>query len=435
MKLFLFICALLSVHLSASRYERKLTVCAVFKDEARFLPEWIEYHRSVGVEQFWLYNNNSKDNYLEVLRPYMKKGVVKLVHWPSPFHFDERWYVSLSIQTSAYNHCLDKVRGKTEWLAMIGVDDYIVPVKYESVVKTLRKKYRRVSGLCINWVLFGTAGIKYLSPDKLLTESMTKRAPFNFGNPHVYRLIVRPTHVRRCISPHICLYKRHHWPVDTKKHEVAAEVTRKFHIDTLKIHHYWSRDERYLRGSKIPRYETWGVDESDVLNAASLLNFQHDMEMLRFTHKIKRKLGISGSEIGPTKIEVMDEETGMGSKEGADQAEDSYCDPCCGDCGCCDECTEEPLHGPEEELHVPVREGKSKDPRQTVPWWLLFFPEWFFTPDPDLEKWDGAVDLSPYQYESSSSVEASPAEDTLDGVDLNDLDVYGDLETYRLEGQ
>lgn len=34
-----------------------LPICAIFKEEAPYLPEWIEFHRLMGVERFFLYDN------------------------------------------------------------------------------------------------------------------------------------------------------------------------------------------------------------------------------------------------------------------------------------------------------------------------------------------------------------------------------------------
>lgn len=31
-----------------------LSICATFKDEAPYIPEWIEFHRRVGVDHFFL---------------------------------------------------------------------------------------------------------------------------------------------------------------------------------------------------------------------------------------------------------------------------------------------------------------------------------------------------------------------------------------------
>ena len=56
------------------RLRYKTAICLIFKDEAPFLQEWIEYHHLIGIEHFYLYNNNSTDNYEEVLKPYIDKG-------------------------------------------------------------------------------------------------------------------------------------------------------------------------------------------------------------------------------------------------------------------------------------------------------------------------------------------------------------------------
>ncbi len=59
-----------------------VSICAIFRDEAPFLEEWIEYHRMIGVEHFYLYNHLSADHYYEVLRPYIQEGIVELKDWP-----------------------------------------------------------------------------------------------------------------------------------------------------------------------------------------------------------------------------------------------------------------------------------------------------------------------------------------------------------------
>src|SRR5262245_21968687 len=45
-----------------------LAVCAIFKDEAKFLDEWIRFHARVGVTRFYLYDNGTRDHEYEVLR-------------------------------------------------------------------------------------------------------------------------------------------------------------------------------------------------------------------------------------------------------------------------------------------------------------------------------------------------------------------------------
>lgn len=39
-----------------------LSICAIMKDEGPYLVEWLEFHKLVGVEKFYLYDNSSNDN-------------------------------------------------------------------------------------------------------------------------------------------------------------------------------------------------------------------------------------------------------------------------------------------------------------------------------------------------------------------------------------
>ncbi len=100
-----------------------ISICAIFNNEARFLKEWIDYHEKIGIEHFWLYNNNSEDDYQSVLQPYIDRDLVELTQWCIPsvdvIQFN-------GIQCGAYNDCLPKARGKTDWLAVIDTDEFIV---------------------------------------------------------------------------------------------------------------------------------------------------------------------------------------------------------------------------------------------------------------------------------------------------------------------
>ena len=79
----------------------KLSFCLIFKNEGPFLKEWLDYHIVVGVDHFYLYNNNSDDNFREVLEPYIKDGIVTLIEWP----YDHS-------QFKAYKHCYDNFRSE-----------------------------------------------------------------------------------------------------------------------------------------------------------------------------------------------------------------------------------------------------------------------------------------------------------------------------------
>ena len=59
-----------------------LSICAIYRNEGEYLREWIEFHRLVGVERCYLYDNLSTDSHREVLAPYVEQGIVAASGWP-----------------------------------------------------------------------------------------------------------------------------------------------------------------------------------------------------------------------------------------------------------------------------------------------------------------------------------------------------------------
>jgi hypothetical protein len=94
-----------------------LSICAIFKDEAPYLPEWIEFHRLVGVERFFLYDNGSGDGGREVVEPWVRAGVVSVFDCSTP--------LAEGGQGRAYADALNRARGRTRWLAFIDLDEFL----------------------------------------------------------------------------------------------------------------------------------------------------------------------------------------------------------------------------------------------------------------------------------------------------------------------
>lgn len=290
MKFIFSLILIVSVHVSGICYEKTLSICAIFKNEARFLSEWIDYHRCVGVEEFWLYNNNSEDEYQVVLSPYISKGIVHVIEWPSVHQENDWFHHSFEVQAGAYTNCLFMVKGRTKWLALIDVDEFIVPVCEESVPLILEKDFSDVSGLGINWILFGTSFVQEVTSQELMVERLILRAPISHPRNLIYKSIVQPDHVERCTHPHFCLYKESHWHVNTNREKIGDCAAHSVCVDKLKIHHYWSKDERFFGEQKIARYRRWGLEEKEILGMIEekdSLNIEKDTEMYRFVERIK----------------------------------------------------------------------------------------------------------------------------------------------------
>ena len=144
-------------HFKNKKYD--VSICAIFKNEGKYLKEWIEYHKIVGVQHFYLYNNFSTDNYKEVLKPYVEEGLVTLTDWSIP-----------QGQMKAYADCVAKYSKDTQWIGFIDLDEFVVPNKTDSIGEFLKKFINRPLVL-IYWKMFGTSGIIHRDEKTLVTDS------------------------------------------------------------------------------------------------------------------------------------------------------------------------------------------------------------------------------------------------------------------------
>lgn len=206
-----------------------LAICAIFQDEARYLGEWIEFHRLQGVEHFFLYDNRSHDDPALVLRPWLDAGVVTLVDWPASF---EEY-----AQIKAYNHCLEHFGARFQWLAMIDIDEFLYNPGGDMLPAVLQA-FSGVPAVVVNWQTYGSSGHRK-SPGGLVTEQFTRRAKQQWVRNRRSKSIVRPQCTEAFRSPHVAVYRDGKLPVN----EIGepCRVIFRNRAQGRSLAHYWQR--------------------------------------------------------------------------------------------------------------------------------------------------------------------------------------------------
>lgn len=207
-----------------------LSVCTVYRDAAADLREWIEFHRLVGVERFFLYDNFSVDNHLEVLAPYLESGIVSVRRWPL---FD-----GLNGQFSANDDCLRWHRYDSRWIAFLDVDEFLFSPTGRSLPEVLAD-YEEWPAVTSAWVMFGFGGHR-TRPAGLVVENYRRR--IDVGDGPNYKSIVDPRRVGRCLSTHHFAYP-HLSAVDEQLRPVDGPIARSPSFDRLRINHYYRKSE------------------------------------------------------------------------------------------------------------------------------------------------------------------------------------------------
>lgn len=276
---------------TAQHRKGKIAICSLFKSEAPFLKEWIEYHRLIGVSHFYLYNNCSTDDYMSVLRPYILEGVVELFNVPFDSSLCKDGAATHNfIQVCCYQHAIDQSKGKSSWLAIIDSDEFVCPVKTKKLTDCL-DTYSYASGMIVYWQIYGTSNVWELGPKELMLEKLVYKAPTNYGENWSFKTIVRPEYAV-CIDPH--------WTNVTAGVFVAPNHSQFSHtppytdipVDNIRINHYAFRTESFYRNVKMKRRMEWGWVPSPEHDQQriDLANSVHDPVMLRLMPALRKKM-------------------------------------------------------------------------------------------------------------------------------------------------
>ena len=138
-----------------------LCLLAIFKNEAHILKEWVEHYIKEGVDHFFLINNNSTDNFYEVLLPYIDKGIVTL-------HNDERYFSQIAIYNDYINVCK-----QYKWLIVCDLDEFIYARnEFKRIKQYLKVLDDSVSQVSIPWKIYGSNGFNTI--DKKQPSSVIK---------------------------------------------------------------------------------------------------------------------------------------------------------------------------------------------------------------------------------------------------------------------
>lgn len=208
-----------------------LTLCLRFRNEARYLAEWLEYHHVAGVEHFFLYNNNSNDNYLEVLTPYIERGWVTLIDWPrSP------------ASPAAEEDCIKRTRGKYAWVGFIDADEFVIIKDFRSIGEFLTD-YPDAAAVVLHWRFFGSSGHDR-RPQTAVIDAY--RECEDKYNGHV-KTILRPERAAQCRNSHSWFYTP--WTLamnEARKRSFGSHLPNPVG-DKIWLNHYYSKSrEDYM---------------------------------------------------------------------------------------------------------------------------------------------------------------------------------------------
>ena len=244
----------------------KTAICLIIKNDQSYLQEWLQHHREIGIDHFYIYDNESDpkyenlgddvtiidwdenmyfQSYEPVINPlYYKENELKHFEllelkykfWPALPHRNLR-------QHKAYQHCLNNYGSENDWIAFIDCDEFITLAEGEDF-KSLMSEFNNFGQLLLCWRTFGTSG--HLTKQPLQKEAYTEWYPDLWS-----KCVVQPSRAYAIDNVHkFIIYPQFLTVYENKQnHKPYME----HYSERIWINHYWSRSMEDFEETKINR--------------------------------------------------------------------------------------------------------------------------------------------------------------------------------------
>lgn len=258
-----------------------LAIASIFKNENPYLLEWIEFHRLVGVDHFFLYDNDGGPETEVLLRSYIEEGIVTRHRWTQydgsrhdrPTGFGRRDKNHLAFGHAARNHAK-----QCDWLMKIDLDEFLLPMAGNHLRPLIARYDRnRVRGLCVPRFNFGDGG-HVKKPAGLVTESYLTREAESSDHKDLAN--------SKFLSHNNFTNSAHSWGYRWFK---RGRLLKESEIEDLRVYHYYTKSLEESRDRQ-NMMRTRPKSEQEFFAQNRMLNAVEDKAMLRFSDELRRRV-------------------------------------------------------------------------------------------------------------------------------------------------
>jgi hypothetical protein len=252
----------------------RVVICCIARTENRYLPEWLDYHLSLGFDHIYLCDNarTGEERINDIIKDNKKyKDRVSI--------FD---YANIDgAQVLAYTECYKSI--DFDWMAFIDVDEFITfaidkntsSPKYRDIHEFVEDKGVGQDEILLNWMCYGDCG-HTVNDGRPVMQRFNKALPYEFTPFRIWGHVPINCHVKQIlrkglpveyVGPHVTL------PVNKEasqknellvinadgKRVLAQPVQPTYTFQTAYVRHYITKTiQEYIAG-KIARGARAGI--------------------------------------------------------------------------------------------------------------------------------------------------------------------------------
>lgn len=143
----------------------KVALCCIGRLENRYVVEFVEYYKNLGVDNIFIYDNNydGEEKFEDVLYKYIKNNFVII----------ENFRNKPNCQTYAYYDCYNKYHKEYDYMIFVDFDEFIYLVKDKNIKEYLSRNINGYNVIQLNWKIYTDNNLIY-DDGKLCLERFIK---------------------------------------------------------------------------------------------------------------------------------------------------------------------------------------------------------------------------------------------------------------------
>ena len=275
----------LSIFLNKNGKLNKICLCAIAKEENKYIREFIDLYKKYDIDKIYLFDNNDKngEKFEDVIDDYIKNGFVELIDYKG----------IKNPQIQSYNDCYNRYNKFYDWLIFFDIDEFIYLKDFTSFKYFLNdKRFDKCNRVQFNWIFFTDNNLLYYE-DKPVRERFTEREPKargkKIGGEQGVKSAIRGNiNNFEITSAHILNRHTRSCNGFGKRKKVKSVITTESDFDFYYIEHYYCKSTEEFINNKLKK--------SDVF-------FKEDVNM------VKIKVYFGYNKITKEKIDLIEKET------------------------------------------------------------------------------------------------------------------------------
>lgn len=276
-----------------SKCKYGISIAAIVKDEADYIEEWIQFHILMGIEHFYIYDNESSDGTTEILKEYEKLGLVTYIFWPGKYQ-----------QIPAYSNAIERFKNDSIYIAFIDVDEFLFSVAGNRIIDEVnqildqyknskRQDEKIAAAIGVNWRVYGTSFYLKKSNDLVIKRFVLRRRAardINIKSIHNPRAVTGMSMHNAKFVPGYCC-------ISENGSEIPGAHFRDGRCQRLRINHYMSKsEEEYIKRKR--KGDAWNEksvkNEEDIKRALRAHrtsgNERYDPILVQYSDSVEKSI-------------------------------------------------------------------------------------------------------------------------------------------------